>query len=167
MTHEELVYLAGFFDGEGCIHIQTRRDGRWLNLLVSIVQTNPRPLLLAHSEFGGSLSKTDKSSGKSKKPIWRLCFAPKNAARFLRAVYPYLIVKKEEAEVALAFVDTIPYPHTRDAVCDEVIALRQSLAKKCQDLKRTEYYSVPDVPWKQRTVQDAVHEALDEFRDWS
>ena len=49
-TKEELIYIAGFFDGDGCVSTSGRR------LRVSITNTVRDPLVLVHRFFGGSIN---------------------------------------------------------------------------------------------------------------
>ena len=109
----KLAYFAGLFDGEGCIaaymqKAQTRSGHRYpcasLRALVSM--TDPRPLREFQKVFGGSLvSKAPKY--QRKRVIWEWCLGSAAAGKFLRAIIPYLIVKKEQAELALELRERI------------------------------------------------------------
>jgi intein-encoded DNA endonuclease-like protein len=49
-------YIAGFFDGEGCVGISTRGRGKHPYLRVSVTNTNKEILLLMKAQFGGFLT---------------------------------------------------------------------------------------------------------------
>ena len=54
-----LAYLAGFFDGEGCVYILRGKGKTGLlsyNLEISFTNSNLVPLELARDVFGGTLS---------------------------------------------------------------------------------------------------------------
>lgn len=104
-------YVAGFFDGEGCISSQESWiPGKYekfprINLQISITNTDKEVLNLIRGRFGGQISKHTKKTGK-------LCYAWKLTGKdkmrvFLLSVLPYLIVKKEQALLALEFIDTL------------------------------------------------------------
>ena len=92
---KNLAYIAGFFDGEGCIHM--RSDGR---LLVDIVQRDTRPLLFIQESTGfGKL--IQQSTG-----LWHLRSSHREMIKpFLVALIPFLIVKRAQAVLAIQFMD--------------------------------------------------------------
>jgi hypothetical protein len=114
----EVAYFAGFFDGEGSITVtQHRPHGRVANTYVHIVigQVDPTPLLRFQALFGGTMRLVP---GSDRGPIrrsacWNLRLDRRPAVRALRAMRPYLIVKRAQADLALAFAgsrDQRPYP---------------------------------------------------------
>lgn len=100
-------YIAGIFDGEGCVGVYDRnsdRSGkiRYYVLVVSISQGGEfgRELLLKIKEqYGGSLSHKKGSN----KPMWQLNFSPTAGMLFLEAVSELLFIKKEQAQLAISF----------------------------------------------------------------
>ncbi len=106
MKGELLAYIAGFLDGEGAVGLyrcNTRKRFSY-RLEVQLMQVDKRPLDLVKKHYGGSLSVR-----RHDNPKWQDCWhwmsADKTAERLLRDIYPYLIVKKERAEIALRFRD--------------------------------------------------------------
>lgn len=91
-------YLSGFFDGEGCIRGTLQASGA-LSIAVSITQKNPLPLHELQGHFGvGTVGLYPQM------PPYRhyTFFAySKNAGIILAGLLPHLIVKKDEAELAL------------------------------------------------------------------
>jgi hypothetical protein len=98
-------YLAGFFDGEGCIGIRkpslhgVRSD--LYALWIGVSNTDPRPLQYFVKAFGGSV-RGPYHGKRNHKPIyqWKVC--SRQAENSLRAMLPYLIVKKDRAEIGIA-----------------------------------------------------------------
>jgi len=103
MKRTDLAYYAGLFDGEGCVQLRPhKRSGKTWALYVSIASTNEWIIQQLKFSFGGSLSKK-----KWKNPNWKPAFiwgvSSKDALTFLEAVYPYLKLKKPQAEIAIRF----------------------------------------------------------------
>lgn len=101
------AYAAGFFDGEGNITIAVNRNvrgarGDIYNMRVGASQNNPAPLLWLRDRWGGTIHamKRRTDTGNITHQWW--IFA-RSAEKFLTAVRPYLIVKAERADIALAF----------------------------------------------------------------
>ena len=103
---EERIYFAGFFDGEGYVGIQrcsskTAKKGYRNILVVSLTNTNPKPVNLACKIYGGRIDQYTPKKGKKLAYQWRIW--SKKAAVFLLDVLPYTLVKKEQVEIALSF----------------------------------------------------------------
>lgn|SRR3990167_484751 len=92
-------YLAGFFDGEGCVYIARKGNGYYL--IVTIQQVDSTPLVLIKNTYGGSLLKRQEKLRK--RPIHILRLQNKMAIRFLEDIYPFCIVKRIEVAIALEF----------------------------------------------------------------
>jgi hypothetical protein len=109
---QRLAYLAGFFDGEGCVYIiQHRRAGRTIqfSLEISFTGSDVAPLDLARECFGGQISRSqDPRPGI--KPVYRLRIRSRQAAAALDAMLPYLLVKAERARLALEFQQAASAP---------------------------------------------------------
>jgi LAGLIDADG DNA endonuclease family protein len=93
-------YLAGFFDGEGSVCI-TENSG---SLTVGVhLPNNYKPVLdQVKSQFGGGLYK----QAGTKCWKWSTLRADTSFI-FLTYIYQYLIIKKKEVEIALAFLSTV------------------------------------------------------------
>lgn len=106
LTEKDLVYIAGFFDGEGCVVINKGRNeeyrgGYQYQLRCSISQMPPCPLFNAlRAEFGGRIAEDPRKGALT------YCVAARQARTFLRAIVPYLRLKKEQAEAGIAFQNT-------------------------------------------------------------
>ena len=101
-------YLAGLFDGEGSIGIYPHHRGR-MSLRTQLVQNknkNTFPLLQYLSKrYGGTLPPQKSVSGKWK-VNWQL--SSERALLFLRDIYPYLVIKREQAAIAIAWQQSRP-----------------------------------------------------------
>jgi hypothetical protein len=99
-----LAYLAGFFDGEGCIYILKAKHGNSIHYGLEMSYTNSEiePLQLAQSIFGGQISSLNETR-PGRKSVHRLRIRSNQAANALMLLLPYLVVKRERAEIALEF----------------------------------------------------------------
>ena len=106
-------YAAGFFDGEGCITFILTADQRRPTTLrtapwVTVGNTNRQVLESLQNWWGGRLEEAYKNERPNRKQVWR--WAPGKRAEmesFLKAVLPFLIVKRQHAELMLEFL-TLP-----------------------------------------------------------
>jgi LAGLIDADG DNA endonuclease family protein len=90
MTSE---YIAGLFDGEGCIYVSIQPHG--IHYKVSIAQKNRRLLELVKESLGfGKIRPVNR--------VQELCFESKETiTRFLVPIIPHLVLRKREAEIML------------------------------------------------------------------
>ncbi|QZE11297.1 LAGLIDADG endonuclease [Streptomyces phage Forrest] len=94
MNENDLSYIAGFFDGEGCAYVSNPKASngkRYPRVLAKIAQ-NDREVLDWIAELFGFGKVYGKGDGTANMNI---VFASKQARKFLTAVEPYLRVKKE------------------------------------------------------------------------
>lgn len=99
----DIRYIAGIIDGEGSIQLKVEsRNGVYrLYPTVVVKMTNYKLVKTLHEEFGGSFS-TIKSDGVRKiSYVWQL--ANTTNKLFLEKLLPYLIVKKEQANLVLDY----------------------------------------------------------------
>lgn len=139
MTKEtDLAWAAGFIDGEGCISIPTRirdRNRRDYNLSLYVGQVDPRPLRILQAMFGGSVV-LRKTSDLARRPMfmWRITGNLAEAA--IVAMLPYLVVKREQAEVAVEFREGVrSYVRVGRRVSDQETDRRAALLRRLSDAK--------------------------------
>lgn len=131
MLSEE--YIAGFFDGEGCVTINTstathKSGNRYPStVMVCVSQNDINILRLIQNRCGGKLL-----ANSTHKRHHILQWYGNKAGSFLELVYPHLQVKKKQAEVALLFLKL-----KRGKPLSELnIAERQKLKVEIDSLKR-------------------------------
>jgi hypothetical protein len=135
--------MAGFLDGEGTFSIKGYKDEyngtaiRRFGLYINVCNTHPGVLLHLKKTFGfGHFGMIKETKGKGRwKQAYHWVVSCRNAAEVLLAVYPYLIVKKPQAEVMLKFLKTINSKNTK-SISEELLAHRVSLKKEINELNR-------------------------------
>lgn len=108
----EKAYIAGLFDGEGCIHISlnklsSRAKHRYHKLEIIIANTNKEILHYLFSTFGGRITQNSIRKNQQTCFSWRM--STKEACAFLKIIYPYLKIKKQQADIAIHFQSEIQY----------------------------------------------------------
>lgn len=109
----DMAYIAGFFDGEGCVGIYYRKKNKDRNfvLQIALVQNaspSARHLLGSISlRFGGYVA----SRYPAKREALAWTATGLRAYYFLSQICPYLRLKKEQAEVAMAWQAGRPQPN--------------------------------------------------------
>lgn len=115
-------YLAGFIDGEGCIHARKSPKGKKFYVRIVISQAHYQFLTDLYEEFGevGALVRGRKVSDKNETLRWQI-HRQDQVKMFLEKLMPYLKYKKPQAEVALALLDN---PRS-SALADELKFLKK------------------------------------------
>ena len=141
----EIHYAAGLFDGEGYVRIGRRKaqngNGEVMQVVIGIAMTDPRPLVFMSRRFTGNVN-TQARSNPRHRPLHSWMITSRRANEFLLQVLPFLLVKKEEATLAIEFQANIDkwnhklgnrygYPKHRDSV----FAYRRKLAEEIHRLK--------------------------------
>src|SRR3972149_6363917 len=108
LTIENLIYMAGFFDGEGYICIYRRKPSKMSNtpahyLVVGINNTNYSILEWFNKSYIGTFRLLRASRKPSHKDQWAWLLWSGRAKVFLQDILPYLKIKKQEAITALEF----------------------------------------------------------------
>lgn len=107
----ELPYIAGLFDGEGTIVISgpTPSDPKKYQLRVAVAMCHEETVRQLHDALGyGTVREVDAqryNPNASLRYDWRC--SGSSALRFIRDVRPWLVTKKDAADVALRFGDTV------------------------------------------------------------
>ena len=133
------AYAAGFFDGEGSIDVKysLTNGGKYerFYLRVCIGQKRPDVLHILQSRYGGSVC--IRSNGMAYLVMTTAC-----AGKFLEAVRPHLIVKADEADLAIAFQATFDRAkiekgqHRMPMLPVEVRAVRYRLMNAIRDYRQ-------------------------------
>lgn len=91
-------YLAGFFDGEGTISIKSVQ-GKWVSLKLQMSNLNWDVVSLFKKVFGGYAFE-GRNNGKA---FYHWGITSHKASSCLSRLEPYLIIKKEQAQLAIQF----------------------------------------------------------------
>ena len=134
MTEAELGWTAGIVDGEGCIGIYARSGRKDFELVVCVVSTTLPMVDRLKKLWGGSIHvQQPTGSHAGKKEIHRWVLGPSAAKGFLEDIRSYLVVKGDQAGVAIEFQDTMQ--RSTRKVPHDVIQRREELCQKLKELK--------------------------------
>ncbi len=111
----ETAYIAGFFDGEGCVRIEKRhfrRDNSPLytaySICARIANTNRDILAWIQAAFGGSIycgiHRSRDKQGAYKVPYELVFSRQAETQAFLLAIAPYMRVRKAQVLLGLEFI---------------------------------------------------------------
>lgn len=103
-----LAYLAGIIDGEGCISVDAvpspSTGAPSHNLRVVVTNTSER-LILWLKSIGGTVRLSQRRTvPRHWLPIYRWVVHGKNASTLLAAILPFLVIKRDQAMLALEFM---------------------------------------------------------------
>ena len=119
MPETTKAYLCGLIDGEAYVHITKNttspgskgcKRGYSYRMGVDIRMTDRRPLDFILEVTGIGLVKEVKLSKIGNRKPWRWTAWSQQAAALLMCLVPYLIVKKEQAEVCIRFQEAMRFP---------------------------------------------------------
>lgn len=97
----KIAYIAGFFDGEGCVRIKhANQGGNSYYVWVAITNTDKPTLDFVMELFGGQIRKAEK---KTNKWAYHFLITSSEAVDMLKTLLPFLRQKKEQAELAVYF----------------------------------------------------------------
>jgi hypothetical protein len=108
--------LSAFIDGEGCVTLKRRKARArtttfWgskpsLCLLLQVTNTDPRLVEWLAATFGGRVGYFESKDARYKgRYDWQVTSS--QAEAMLTMCLPYLLLKKEQAEIGLAFQKTV------------------------------------------------------------
>jgi hypothetical protein len=134
-------YVAGLFDGEGCVSSSKGFvKGKYvkyprIRLQITIANTHIGLLQLLVKWFGGGY--IDKMSGERIKPCysWRVC-GKTNMSKFLNYIKEYSIIKRKQIELGLEFCETLRDENLGNmALSKHVHKRREEIHKELRELK--------------------------------
>lgn len=97
----DIAYIAGFFDGEGCIRIKrASQGGNSYYIWVSITNSNKGILDMVASIFGGNVRQAERSTNKT---IYHYLITSSEAIDMLKVLKSFLREKLRQAELAIFF----------------------------------------------------------------
>jgi len=141
---DDLKYAAGFFDGEGCIQIATpKKQKNTYYVYVRVNNTNLNALEFMRRLFGGSVFAQPRTN-LAWSPTWGWVVCSRKAEAFLRAVLPYLVIKKRQAEKAIELQGTLVRGDHH--VSEERLSKRAALKSEIAVLKTVFLDKVEELP---------------------
>ncbi len=148
------AYIAGIVDGEGSISMYKAVsrtggvDGKRYRVRCSIANTNLEMLEFTKNYFGAGSIYTSKPKAKHK-VVYMLYFYDNQAHQVIKAIRPYLIIKKKQADVAISFHDHVAKEKikrdTRGRISNispESIAFRIKTSDQLSKLNRRGVYGI-------------------------
>jgi hypothetical protein len=136
LSQQDAYYIAGFFDGEGCINLAKQHaHGKTATYYLSISIANTFPGIIdwiaLRVGYGKVYNpKRPSTIFKERKPIWEWRLSGRHAADFLKQIHPYMKVKTLQSEVAMEYAKTLMDGCTRNRLPDNVVMLRNSFGEK-------------------------------------
>ncbi len=144
-SEAELAYFAGIIDGEGCFTLTRPSRQRFGGLRMQVGNTDPLLMQWIHNRFGGSLSLEQRRQVQHR-PVWRWVAAAADLETLIPRLIPYLITKKRQAELTLAYRATLNSVSTSRRgrgvgrstvrVSDDVARQREEIHAELSALKR-------------------------------
>lgn len=130
----KIAYIAGFFDGEGCIRLKQSNQNEPSYYVIAHI-TNSNRAILEHVQdlFGGAIRTQERTPNKT---VHNWCITSAEAVDFLETLSPFLREKLEEARLA------IKYHAEKGTLKPEE---RESWARVMSEMKRTDKFPAPEV----------------------
>jgi hypothetical protein len=142
------AYIAGLFDGEGCVSVHKILDKRAKNidekiyryqLKVFVVSTDKKMIDFINSHYKGCISER-KIYKENHQDQWAWMLGGKKAIYFLKDIVEYTITKKQQIQLAIEWEDTIV--NSRYKMTDGIRVKRLQIYKDIKSLKSPSYQNV-------------------------
>lgn len=106
LTELELAYLAGLLDGEGCFSFSDN-GANCIRPLVQLIMTDEEIVNWVGSVWGAKVTQFARHRAlPHHKPQFRVQVTGEKAVEFCKSIYPYLKVKKKQAELHIEWMVT-------------------------------------------------------------
>lgn len=135
------AYVAGFIDGEGALTIKRGKDinmiqGWRFYVNIRVTSTNKESILYLKELFGGTVNEhKSKNNVGNWKPAWYWTLGSKKAIQCVKKIYPYLRIKKPQAEILFDFDKTIQHTSTKK-ITNELWGKRRLLKERINALNK-------------------------------
>jgi LAGLIDADG endonuclease len=129
----DLAWVAGFMDGEGCFALASNKGKPDWNRRPMMTATQKRiaPITKLQAMFGGSIRPAGAGGGYFQ---WHL--NTQEMVVVIPWLVPHLVLKKEEAEIVLAYATTVKRSRPgRRTVGQDEIAYRQILVDRLRKIR--------------------------------
>lgn len=136
MTEAQLGWIGGIMDGEGYIGLRRehQRSHDYYSPLVTV--TNTRLLMLTHlrqlTKLGLTSQSTHRPNFKHRQGfVWAL--RVKEQKELLPIILPYLVVKREQAELLIEYLN-LPLGHNTHGVSNDLASTRAAIFSELAEL---------------------------------
>lgn len=99
MKKTDLAYIAGVFDGEGCVNLG--KCGNTYKARITIGNTNEWLIQRFKFQFGGNIRMN--KGRDNRKDFWIWSLNCQQSARFLKLILPYLTIKRPQAQLLIEY----------------------------------------------------------------
>lgn len=133
----DLIYLAGYLDGEGCFTLAGTQNGT-----VSIhCETTCKPTIRWIADtFGGNFEELLVKRKSNHRPTYRWTVnGRKGAVQLCSALLPYLKEKRQQAALLVEFDKRPRYQGVRFGIPKEAIRYRATVVAKLKQMKKATY----------------------------
>lgn len=107
-TVAEAAYTAGIMDGEGTFYIGNysgnRKNGdKHFQTLIAVATTDKSLMDWLHNTFGGGVRAytPGQMAKNSRKQVFRWCATSNRMLHICEIIFPYLVIKKRQAEIMI------------------------------------------------------------------
>ena len=140
-----IAYAAGFFDGEGSISTTIKKKIRTetgkmrviSQFRIAVSQTDPRPLSILKQLWSGRIRPIKRDDKLYYKPKFTWRISGNRVVLALTEMLPYLIVKREQAELALELRKLMG--HVGIKISSEIFDRRLELSNEIVKLKHKRF----------------------------
>jgi hypothetical protein len=144
LTEQEKAYIAGLFDGEGCVGYYNRgtiKNVSYHSASVIVTMTDPRPITWLKTKTGmGNISVGVKSGNRRNAYSWQLS-NQKQIIEFLSTIRPFLMVKADQVDLLFQLwqeeEETLPEGPGR--ITEKVVKRREEAVTEIKNLKSVVY----------------------------
>lgn len=109
----EVAYIAGFFDGEGCVTIypwqQAYKDTIYRRHLLTVLISNVDREVLDElaAQYGGQVVPHNVKGREGRRQVWQWRLKGPHCRRFLLEIQPFVRVKRRQVHVGLRYTETL------------------------------------------------------------
>jgi hypothetical protein len=141
ITIADLAYTAGIIDGEGSIMVKRSKENRpgrptrEYRIVVSVGNTNRLLLEWLLVRWEGSIKPYIRKIPNCK-PVYTWTLSAKSAVMFLKLIKDFLVIKKDQAELALIFQTTVKSGGSWSRLTPETLQTREDCFNKMAILNK-------------------------------
>lgn len=137
MPEWQKAYVAGLVDGEGCVRSSYPKS-RDHSLKLSIAMVH-KPTMTWLAGVLGVKCRGYQSAQAKARYRYEIRVPAARTGHLLKTIYPYMITKREEADVAIQIWDTLWCERVSRCIPEDILELRNQLGQRLRDLKRVEW----------------------------